>query len=96
VDAPDHDTPDHLLTGSVPGIVPVAVFLCDLPVLVVDNQFGLLVLADFACNVHGILFILSMLDCAFTAAYFDIPAAAFSGNYVMRFSHDCPILCKVI
>jgi hypothetical protein len=55
----------------------MAVAPCELAVLIVYDQFGSLILADFPAAVDRILFVVTMSGRAFRSAFPNIPTASF-------------------
>ncbi len=64
----------------------MTVRLRDPSILVVDEKFRLLVLADRATPIHGIGFEIKVTGGAIRAAAFHVPAALRRWNYMDRFS----------
>jgi hypothetical protein len=67
-------------------IVAVAVRSGNLAVLVVDDQLGTLVSADFSGSINRLTLCVAVSRGAFRTTSFDIPAAIGGGNNVMRVS----------
>lgn len=61
----------------------MTILLRNLPVPVVNDQFGLLIAANFARAIHRFLLGLCVFDGPFATAYFYIPATIARWNYVM-------------
>lgn len=65
----------------------MAVLLRDAAISVMDEQLRTLIAANRARNADGFLLCGCVFDGSFTAANFDIPAAASGRNNVMCFGH---------
>jgi hypothetical protein len=64
-------------------IIPVAIFVLDLPVLAVDVEFGALILAYRAPGIDRILLLVEVAATTSRAVFFDIPTAVSVGYDMM-------------
>ena len=78
--------------GSLPfdilRIITVTVFLADLAVFVVNDQLGLLILANLPSNFYGGLLGVCVFYGFFAATNLNVPAAFRIGHNMMRLDHD--------